>query len=245
MPANDVRLCELRTSEGTVWVPYEVHRRKGMRHLRVLVDDSNRVQLKVPHRISEENALRFLRSQSDWVVKTLAKTPRRLTLHEFLVKQKTVSARGRDLPLEMGFRAGEVSFRIRDEPEAVEIALDPGLEMDRQLQMVLRAFAREVVPQRVGTLAAENGLVVKRVTIRNQRTRWGACTDRGTLSLNWRLVLLSATLQDHVILHELAHLKHLNHSDNYWRFLRDLDPDCDRHDRALTKVSRALMQMGR
>lgn len=245
MPTSDVKLCELRTSNGSFMVPYEVHRRKGMRHLRVLVDDSNRVQLKVPYRISEAAALKFLRSQGEWVVKTLERTPRRITLHEHLVKQKTVSARGRDIPLEMGFRARELSFLLHDEPERVEIALDPQLEIERQLRLVLQAFAREVVPERVKALAKEHDLRVKRVTIRDQRTRWGACTDRSTLSLNWRLVLLTAALQDHVILHELAHLKHLDHSKKFWNLLRELDPACDRHDRALTKVSRALMQMGR
>jgi len=53
---------------------------------------------------------------------------------------------------------------------------------------------------------------VRRVTVRNQRSRWGSCSRRGTVSLNWRLLQTPAFVRDYVILHELAHLREMNHS---------------------------------
>lgn len=243
MPTSEVKLCEMKTSKGSVMVPYEVHRRKGLRYLRVMVDDSDRVKLKVPYRVSEERALVFLREQGDWIVEVLNRTPQKVALHEFLLKQKTLSVSGCDIPCSIRFCEERLGFRFV--ANEVELSVERKLEMEGPLKRVLQALAREVIPPRVAELAARHGLSVRRVTIRDQRTRWGACTDRKTLSLNWRLVLLPAELQDHIILHELAHLTHLDHSNAFWELLRAYDPACTRNDRLLTQVSRALMRMGR
>jgi predicted metal-dependent hydrolase len=68
-------------------------------------------------------------------------------------------------------------------------------------------------------------LTVRRVTVRSQRTRWGSCSRRGTISLNWRLIQTPAFVQDYIHLHELAHLIEMNHSEKFWRQVERLCPD--------------------
>ncbi len=74
---------------------------------------------------------------------------------------------------------------------------------------------RELVP-RVGELAHQHGLRVSRVSIRRQRSRWGSCSRRGAISLNWRLAHAPAHVRDYVIIHELMHLREMNHSPRFW-----------------------------
>ena len=69
------------------------------------------------------------------------------------------------------------------------------------------------------TLAAASGLQVARVTIRDQRTRWGSCGRDGHICLNWRLMLMPLWVRDYVLIHELMHLKRLDHSTEYWRLV--------------------------
>ena len=65
-------------------------------------------------------------------------------------------------------------------------------------------------------LAAVTGVKVRRVVVRNQRSRWGSCSARGTISLNWRLVQTPDFVRDYIIYHELMHLREMNHSGRFW-----------------------------
>jgi predicted metal-dependent hydrolase len=83
----------------------------------------------------------------------------------------------------------------------------------------LKMRARRELPARLLELASASGLQVSRISIRNQRTRWGSCGRDGHICLNWRLVLMPAWVRDYVLVHELMHLKRLDHSPAYWRLV--------------------------
>jgi predicted metal-dependent hydrolase len=102
-----------------------------------------------------------------------------------------------------------------------------GVEGDLRatVEQALWRLAWAELPGRVGALAAEHGLTVRRVTVRNQRSRWGSCSRRGTVSLNWRLVQVPERVRDYVIVHELMHLWHMNHSPAFWATVAAACPD--------------------
>jgi predicted metal-dependent hydrolase len=89
----------------------------------------------------------------------------------------------------------------------------------------LRVLARLELPPRTRELASLHQLTVKAVHVRNQRSRWGSCSGRKTISLNWRLIQLPPEISDYIILHELAHLTFLNHSERFWAEVARLCPD--------------------
>jgi predicted metal-dependent hydrolase len=80
----------------------------------------------------------------------------------------------------------------------------------------LRQQAVEILPQRLRVLAAVHALVVSRISIRNPKARWGSCSRDGHICLNWRLVRMPEWVRDYVLIHELMHLKQMNHSPAYW-----------------------------
>jgi hypothetical protein len=88
----------------------------------------------------------------------------------------------------------------------------------------LQALGRRALPARLEQLAEEHGLTVSRVTVRNQRSRWGSCGRDGHISLNWRLMLMPEWVRDYVLIHELMHLKRLDHSRGYWQLVADACP---------------------
>lgn len=91
-----------------------------------------------------------------------------------------------------------------------------------------RAFrerARIELPARLYEIAGAHGVTVSSVSIRNQRTRWGSCGRDGHISLNWRLVLMPSAVRDYVLIHELMHLRRLDHSPAYWKLVAAACPD--------------------
>jgi len=89
----------------------------------------------------------------------------------------------------------------------------------------LRQQARRELPTRLLELATRHGLAVSRVSVRNQRSRWGSCGRDGHVCLNWRLVLMPAWVRDYVLVHELMHLRRMDHSPAYWRLVAEACPD--------------------
>ena len=83
----------------------------------------------------------------------------------------------------------------------------------------LRAQACAELPPRLEALAEQHSLRVTRISIRNQRTRWGSCGRDGHICLNWRLVAMPDWVSDYVMIHELMHLRRLDHSPAYWRLV--------------------------
>ncbi len=86
----------------------------------------------------------------------------------------------------------------------------------------LRAKAKALLPQRVADLAAKHGLKYGRVTIRAARTKWGSCTAEGNISLSLYLMTLPEHLRDYIIIHELCHTVHLNHSPRFHALVNQL-----------------------
>jgi len=96
---------------------------------------------------------------------------------------------------------------------------------DAESQRAWRARAKAVLPERLFELANRHGLLVKAVSIRSQKTRWGSCGRNGHISLNWRLMLMPEWVRDYVLVHELMHLRRLDHSAKFWRLVEAACPD--------------------
>lgn len=88
-----------------------------------------------------------------------------------------------------------------------------------------REAAKEYFPKRVSYYQAQMGGEYERIVIREQKTRWGSCSSRGTLSFNWRLMLAPPAVLDYVVVHELAHLQQMNHSKKFWDIVERVMPD--------------------
>jgi predicted metal-dependent hydrolase len=87
-----------------------------------------------------------------------------------------------------------------------------------------RTLARRELPSRLMTLAAEHGLTVSKISVRNQKWRWGSCSRRGHICLNWRLVETPAWVRDYVMIHELMHLRRMDHSPKFWKLVEAACP---------------------
>lgn len=218
-----VRLCFVR------------HRRARRYVLRLRPDGSARVT--IPRGGSRAEARRFAASNTGWLERQLlrqALAPRAPTTWaagtEILFRGERVR-----LATVSNGHAGRVQFA----GEVVPVA-DAAGDLRPAVERHLRQMALRELPPRVLELAARHQLPVRRVTIRNQRSRWGSCSRRGTISLNWRLVQTPPSVRDYLVLHELAHLREMNHSRRFWDLVARLCPDYREAERWLKQHSRLL-----
>lgn len=109
----------------------------------------------------------------------------------------------------------------------------------------LRALADQavqVIPKRVAHYAPQVGVSYGRITIRNQRTRWGSCSGKGNLNFNCLLMLAPPQVLDYVVVHELCHRKEMNHSPRFWALVEQVLPDWRERRRWLKEHGDALMR---
>lgn len=153
----------------------------------------------------------------------------------------------RTLPDTIEFRASEQTFVVShlDRPGRTSVIPNgprlmvsgPGDDIPGLLE-ALEKFtatqARQFVLPRLDAMSRRLGLPYAALRVRRQRTRWGSCSGKGTISLNAKLLFLPLELVDHLLLHELCHTKHLNHSRQYWSLVARHEPDFTRLEKELT-----------
>lgn len=108
-------------------------------------------------------------------------------------------------------------------------------------EAVYRAQASEVFARKAAYYAARMGVTYNKITIRDQKTRWGSCSGKGNLNFNWRLVLAPVPVLDYVVVHELAHRREMNHSSRFWDVVGEIMPDYQIHRRWLRDHGSSLM----
>jgi predicted metal-dependent hydrolase len=223
---TQLSLFETRSSGD----PFAVRISPRARRLTARVHVGGRVEIVVPVGVNAHTVRDFVQRFTPWIDRKVA------AMRSFAAPSEPVPA--------------TVEFALTQEKFAVDWRREPkrGLEQTSDrivvrapdergaralLQRWLKRAAYERLAPRLLQLAADLNYSVARVSIRCQRTRWGSCSTRGTVSLNCSLLFLTLEVVRYLFIHELAHTKHMNHSANFWRLVEKIEPDYRRLDRDL------------
>ena len=122
---------------------------------------------------------------------------------------------------------------LTDNGDTLFVHASGEVEARKKIKNWLKSQARKYLVPALKDLSREIGLDYEKTSIRNQKTRWGSCSSRGMISLNYRMILLPAELVRYLFVHELCHTKHMNHSKRFWALVEQFDPDFRQHEKAL------------
>lgn len=122
------------------------------------------------------------------------------------------------------------------ESQRIEIGAEGFDARLRELRAWIRDEARRRLPPMLEAVAQRIGLDYQRVSIRSQKTRWGSCSSKGTISLNDQLLFVPAATVDYLMVHELCHTRHLNHSPAFWQLVASHSPDYRAHEKLLDRA---------
>ena len=211
-----------------------VRMRRARRYImRVRPDGTLRVT--IPRGGSRAEALAFMQRHVGWIARERSRV-RRERAPELWTHGSTVLLRGLPHIIEIepagtGFVARYAGRRVRIESLS---NVRPEIERD------LRTLAAEQLPVRLKELADRHGLQFTRVSIRNQRSRWGSCARSGAIALNFRLMQMPPEVCDYVLIHELMHLKQQNHGRRFWALVERAFPAYTAAEHWLRREGRGL-----
>lgn len=209
------------------WVSYTVRESQRAQRARLQISPHKGLELVVPvGRIPEHEHEAMLRQKANWILANLRQAP-------VFATGDHLNYLGEPHTLEIIDTRDGKRTTVARQGQTIRVRLKAGiLHTERQitithaLQHWYQNQARHYLPQRVDELATELGFSgVKGITIRGQRTRWGSCSSRGCLSLNWRLMMVVPPAIDYIIIHELCHLLEMNHSPQFWALVAQYCPD--------------------
>ena len=237
---NETDREQLRLAPGSVTVIYVRHPRA--RRYRLLFRRDGTARCTIPRRGTLAEAKRFVAENDVWLTERLQKhlaSPR--GPQPFQPGGKALFG---GVELELVLQPAEGETPATGRVGELEFPLDlAAADLRPQVEAAMRNFAAKTLPARALELAGQHGLRerVRRVSVRSQRTRWGSCSRRGVISLNWRLVQIPPEVSDYIILHELAHLRQMNHSPRFWTEVKSLCPGYEAAEAWLKQHGRLVL----
>jgi predicted metal-dependent hydrolase len=212
--------------ERSIYLVRMRRHRQARRYTLRIAAATREVILTIPPRGTLKEAREFAQKHGGWIAARLGRLPEAVRFAHGIV----IPIRG--LPHRIAHRRGErgtVWTEMDESGERLLCVAGEAPHVDRRIGDFLRREAKRELEAASQRFAAELGVGIRRVSVRDQASRWGSCSTVGVLSYSWRLILAPGFVLNYLAAHEVAHLVEMNHSARFWRLVRRLCPD---HDRA-------------
>ena len=234
---------EIRVGDTTI--QYDIRRSRRRRKTIQLTVDRDGVHVAAPARTSDRKVRSIVRDRANWIGRQQAAL--RNAPEQRFGDGETIAYLGSHVPMVFDrTQARRIALRFSGSGFSVSIPYDlPDAEHDEKVRLAFidwyRDRAAEHLPAVVDRWWPHLGSDgTPKILIRNQRRRWGSCAADGTLRFNWRVMLLGPALIDYIVVHELAHLTHMNHSPAFWNLVCRTIPDAQDRRKRLREESRTL-----
>ncbi len=217
---------------------------KSARRVYLRVEQGRGLLVTIPKRYPKREIPALLESQRSWIMESLQEIDERTPeiYRQWPPERLALSAINTDVDIKYVPTQGgpdSVCWVSANELH-VSVTQQSRPVIATAIATALKMRAKSVLTPWLAMRASEHGLSYKRLSIRGQRTLWGSYSSSGTLSLNYKLLFLPTNVVDYVLLHELAHTKHLDHSQAFWQFLEQLKPGAHALDAQLHEAGRLV-----
>ncbi|MGD9129122.1 MAG: SprT family zinc-dependent metalloprotease [Candidatus Woesebacteria bacterium] len=215
------------------------------KNLTIKINQRGQVIVVTPKNFSKKKLNKFLREKQSWIKKKL----KQIKAARTKISQQELMIFGKKYQKKVEFNQKRASgFFIKGQDIILNLINQTALEKDqlkassdlhlkyfqktinqKRLNRFLKNTAEKYIIPRTHQLAKKMAIRFKRISLREQKTRWGSCSSKGNLNFNWRLIHYSPEIIDYVIIHELAHRKEMNHSRKFWQLVAKYDPEYPKH----------------
>lgn len=177
-----------------------------------MIKDDGGLLVRAPNGTRIEYINKFVEEKQSWILK------HKKLMNEFLKKKKTNKFINNEGVLVLGKRTIPNALDLRDYD---------------LVKAWMKKKAKNIIEKRVEEFCEEFDLRHSGLRISDAKRRWGSCGSKNNLNFTWRLIMAPSKVVDYVIIHEIAHIKHKNHSKRFWRLVESMMPDYEKHDKWL------------
>jgi predicted metal-dependent hydrolase len=203
-------------------MPYSIRHSRRAKHLR-LVAKPEGIELVIPPTVSESRALAFLHEHREWAERKLAEirsvTPQSRPKNG-LESGVTLPFQGREVPLVVREHAGRRTYIRYDGHFLLSIPAGTSENQQHLALKALFAWTKLWLRGQAGSIAERHavrfGLYPRQIRVKRMTSRWGSCGPRNDINLNWLLAFAPPSVLEYVVVHELCHIRHRNHSSDFW-----------------------------
>ncbi len=234
VPENGASRC--------VKIDVDIKNVAGSRSFKVRMLDKHSAVLTKPRYASLKEALAFLESCRDWLAEQTLSMSNKIDLSEFLRDNPKIFAGDKLVDIEI-ITSRTTPFAIEDVDNSKIVFAVRENNFDVDLQNLFLKFASKELENIAKIEAERTGLNFSKISVRDQSSRWASQSSSGTLSLNWRVVLLEPELRRYIICHELAHTVFMNHSVSFWIYLNRIFPDSQKADKKVSKLAKDIFNI--
>jgi len=218
---------------------YQLRISKRAKHARVCVKTNRQIEVVLPLGMSTLEADKLVQQQYDWIVRALGRMPSQLPTSTD-TQPESIHLPAIEQRIRIRYGCAQKRNTMLD-GELLRVRLSKAdKHAPKLLHMWLKAYAKNYLPNMLAKVAKDMGLSYQSVTIRLQKTRWGSCSHKQSIALNAKLLFLPKDVVHYVLVHELAHLVHMNHSPQFWQYVSHFVPDYIKQRQALRTLGLAL-----
>jgi predicted metal-dependent hydrolase len=218
------------SSTSIAWPPqYKVKKHRLARHVKLKAVSANSLEITIPCRFNQREIPAILEEHKSWIIRQLSRLP---PLSQTQEMPDAIHFNAINEFWNVYYMECDARLKIIQRPNR-EIVLvgkvgDQNLCREKLIQWV-KNKSRAFLESQLHAISTKTSLPYKSVAIRDQQTVWGSCTAAKSISLNYKLMFLPQHLAHYVIIHELCHTRHLNHSQDFWNLVAVHDPDWRKH----------------
>ena len=225
------------TPDRRAWPPaYAVRVSARAKYARLRVLPGAGLEVVLPRHMRPESATDIVERHKDWICKTLNR----------VCGEDEAAGKTETVPFRIALRGGTEEYAVvckgetpGDDPcVMLRASRGDATSALRELREWTRAYAARIIGGETAALAATHGLAYTSLRFRRQKSRWGSCTAKGGLSLNTCLIFLPPEMARLVVLHELAHTRHMDHGQGFWKTLFAMEPNALKLDKRLRSAWR-------
>ena len=214
---------------------YQLRISQRVKHARIVVKLNGVVEVVLPVGASKKEADRLVGKQQAWIERALMRVQPAMQ-PEILPDSILLPAIDASYAVVYQEKNQRKAWQLDDDTLHLSETTNP----QEVLRDWLKACAKQYLPAMLEDVAQDMGVDYQKVTVRLQKTRWGSCSTAKNISLNARLLLLPMPIVRYVLVHELAHLKHMNHSPLFWHYVSEFEPNYNHLRRELRIKSMQL-----